>query len=615
MRKLLLFFLLISLKSFGQTLETDRLALVAFYNAIPLDNYPDFSSWVVPGTPGDSPCGWAGVTCEGGRVTKLDLGDYFISATLPPQIGNLTALTYLDLRGSGNEFGTWEGDIPEELGNLVNLEYLNLYGTRVGRDNMDVLGNLTKLKELHITAYAPVPAQFANLVNLEILYLGTHEPMDIPDAIQFPVAVTTLPKLRELYLVSQIKGAIPPEIGNLSNLELLEIRRNFELTSVPAEIGNLSKLKVLRIEEQDFDSPIPFSLGNLLDLEELSLSASFTGTLPAAFGNLTKLRTIQLRGNGLTGPIPAGISNFANLTRLDLQYNSFSGPIPNLSNIPVSGYVNISNNAFNFSGMESNISRLDSYGNQALIDAHLEGPLCAGCIASHMRVTTAGGTVANNTYKLFKNNVLLRTQVGNDWIALDGEGIYRAEVTNSIVTGLKLVTKTYTSIKLPVTLISFEGKSENNQTKLSWETASETNNKGFEIERSADARTFEKIGFVDGNGDTKENRFYHFTDLNPFATSYYRLKQLDDDGKFEYSRTIAVKRDYEGVGIYPNPAQADLTVTGASGDEAVSVFTQTGKPVIVNAKLQAGKLDVKDLKEGVYTIKIGGSAKKLLIKR
>ena len=297
-------------------METDRLALVAVYNAIPVENHSDFTTWVVPGTPGDSPCGWAGVTCEGGRVTKLDLGNYFISAALPPQIGNLTALTYLDLRGEGNEFGTWEGDIPEEFGNLANLEYLNLYGTRVGRDNMDVLGNLTKLKELHITAYAPVPAQFANLVNLEILYLGTHEAMDIPDAIQFPVAITTLPKLRELYLMSQIKGAIPPEIGNLSNLELLEIQRNFELTSVPAEIGNLSKLKVLKITEQDFDSPIPFSFGNLLDLEELNLSAGFTGTLPATFGNLTKLKTIKLRGNELTGPIPAGISNFANLTQL-----------------------------------------------------------------------------------------------------------------------------------------------------------------------------------------------------------------------------------------------------------------------------------------------------------
>lgn len=615
MRKLLLFFLLISLKSFGQTLETDRLALVAVYNAIPVENHSDFTTWVVPGAPGDSPCGWAGVTCEGGRVTKLNLGDYFISAALPPQIGNLTALTYLDLRGLGEEFGTWEGDIPEEFGNLVNLEYLNLYGTRVGRDNMDVLGNLTKLKELHITAYAPVPAQFANLVNLEILYLGTHEAMDIPGAIPFPVAVTTLPKLRELYLMSQIKGAIPPEIGNLSNLELLEIQRNFELTSVPAEIGNLSKLKVLKITEQDFGSPIPFSFGNLLDLEELNLSAGFTGTLPATFGNLTKLKTIQLRGNELTGPIPAGISNFANLTQLDLQYNSFSGPIPNLTNIPVSGSVNIANNAFNFDGMESNISRLDQYAPQALIDAYLEGPLCVGCIASHMRVTTAGGTVANNTYNLFKNNVLLRTQVGNDFLALDGEGIYRAEVTNSIVTGLKLVTKTFASIKLPVTLVSFQGKSENSQTKLTWKTTAETNNKGFEIERSADARTFEKIGFVDGSGDSKENQFYHFTDLNPFTISYYRLKQLDYDGKFEYSRTIAVKGDYAGVRIYPNPAQTDLVVAGAPGDEPVSVFTQTGKPVIVNTRLSAGKLDVKDLKEGIYTVRIGDVAKKLLIKR
>jgi hypothetical protein len=616
MRKLLLFLLLIPLKSVAQTLETDRLALVAIYNAIPVGNHSDFTTWIVPGTPGDSPCGWAGVTCEGGRVTKLDLGDYFISAALPPQIGNLTALTYLDLRGAGNEFGTWEGDIPEEFGNLVNLEYLNLYGTRVGRDNMDVLGNLTKLKTLYITAYGTIPGAFANLTNLEVLFLGTNEPMDIPDPQPFPLFLTNMTHLKELYIMQQIEGAVPPEIGNLSNLETLEIANNYELTSLPAEIGMLSKLKKLRISlVYPDETPMPFQISNLTNLEEFLLEgATYTGTLPTDIGKLTKLQRLTVHAH-MNGPIPTQLGTLPGLNFLDLRFNSFSGPIPDLSNIPVSGYVNIASNAFTFEGMESNITRLDAYAPQALIDAYLEGPLCAGCIASHMRVTTAGGTIANNTYKLFKNNVLLRTQVGDELIALDGEGIYRAEVTNSIVTGLKLVTKTYASIKLPVTLVSFEAKSESNQTKLTWKTTSETNNKGFEIERSADARTFERIGFVDGSGDTKENQFYHFTDLNPLATSYYRLKQLDYDGKFEYSRTIAVKRDNVAISIYPNPAQAELTVTGAPGDEAVSVFAQTGKPVIVNAKLSAGKLDVKDLKEGIYTIKIGGFAKKLLIKR
>jgi hypothetical protein len=621
MRKLILLLLIISLKSFGQTLETDRLALVDIYNAIPVENHADFTTWVVPGTPGDSPCGWAGVTCEGGRVTKLDLGNYWISAALPPQIGSLTALTYLDLRGEGNEFGTWEGDIPNEFGNLVNLEYLNLYGTRVGMANMKILGSLTKLKTLYITAYNPIPVEFTNLTNLEVLYLGTNEPMDIPNAFPFPLFLTTMTHLKELYLMSQIKGDIPPQIGNLSNLEVLVMQRNFELGSLPAEIGSLSKLKTLKIIQYEVPGPLPFQLTNLTNLEELSLiDTRFTGAFPADIGNLTKLKSLSITAR-MNGQLPAQLSTLADLNYLDLQYNSFTGPIPDLSNIPVAGHVNIANNAFNFDGMETNISFLDQYAPQALIKAYLEGPLCLGCIATGMLVWTAGGTKANNTYKLYKNNVLIQTLVGKEVLTLDGEGVYYAEVTNSAVPGLTLRTQTFVSIKLPVTLVSFEGKSEKNQIKLAWKTASEINNKGFEIERSADARTFEKIGFIDGSGDTKENQFYHFTDLNPITMGYYRLKQLDYDGKFEYSKVIAVKAGKEAINIYPNPAQTELTVTGAAGNELVSVFTSTGKPVAMDAKLSGGKFDVKDLndvkdlKEGIYTIKIGDSAKKLLIKR
>ena len=609
MRKLLLLLLLISFKSFGQTLETDRLALVDIYNGLNGSDYPDLASWVVPGNPGDSPCGWAGVTCEGGRVTKLDLADYFISATLPPQIGNLTALTYLDLRGEGNEFGTWEGDIPEEFGNLVNLEYLNLYGTRVGRNNMDVLGNLTKLKTLYITAYEPIPVEFTNLTNLEVLYLGTEEPMDIPAAFPFPLFLTTMTHLKELYLMSQIKGDIPPQIGNLSNLEVLVMQRNFELGSLPAEIGSLSKLKTLKIIQYEVPGPIPFQLTNLTNLEELSLhDTRFTGTFPADIGNLTKLKSLTITAR-MNGQLPAQLSTLADLNYLYLRYNSFSGPLPNLSNIPVSGTVDLRSNAFTFAGLEENFNRLDNYANQAKIPLNAE--FVSGGAKLYVKV---GGTLANNTYKWFKNNVLFATNVGDSILSVTEEAAYRVEVTNNVVVGLTLTSNGYSYVKLPVTLASFEGKSENNQTKLSWKTTSETTNKGFQVDRSADARTFENIGFVDGNGDTRETKVYHFTDLSPFATTYYRLKQLDYDGKFEYSKVIAVKAE-KTVKVYPNPAQQEVTVTGAGANDVVSIFTQTGRLVISDTKLSAGKLDVKDLKEGIYTIKIGDVAKKLLIKR
>ncbi|SEJ86731.1 Por secretion system C-terminal sorting domain-containing protein, partial [Dyadobacter sp. SG02] len=287
----------------------------------------------------------------------------------------------------------------------------------------------------------------------------------------------------------------------------------------------------------------------------------------------------------------------------------------NILGIPVSADVRINNNAFNFSGMETNISRLDSYAPQALIKAYLGGPLCIYCIASDMSVWTAGGTKAKNTYKLYKNNVLIQTLVGKDILTLDGEASYYAEVTNSDVPGLTLRTQTFVTIKLPVTLITFEGQSENNQTKLTWKTAAETNNKGFEIERSADAGTFEKIGFVDGNGDSKEVNTYHYTDLNPFATTYYRLKQLDYDGKSEYSKIIRVKASNVVLKVYPNPAQEYLIVSGISQKQSLSIIDQNGRVVLKGLVAEKEQFNIGGLSAGRYIVNVGGAQSILLIHR
>lgn len=107
MRKLLLVLLFISFKSLGQTLENDRLALVALYNGFAGANYPELSNWAVPGNTADSPCGWYGVTCEGGRVTKLVLKELLLEGELVSEVGNLTALTTLDL----SKTGMWMGNL------------------------------------------------------------------------------------------------------------------------------------------------------------------------------------------------------------------------------------------------------------------------------------------------------------------------------------------------------------------------------------------------------------------------------------------------------------------------------------------------------------------------
>jgi hypothetical protein len=115
-------------------------------------------------------------------------------------------------------------------------------------------------------------------------------------------------------------------------------------------------------------------------------------------------------------------------------------------------------------------------------------------------------------------------------------------------------------IPLPVELISFTGLPKECDIHLSWSTASEVNNDHFVMEYSADGQGFSPLGYVEGNGttvDVQDYQFIHKNVRNPY--SYYRIKQVDYDGSFEYSDVIMVKSEctsiVESIVIYPNPTR------------------------------------------------------------
>jgi hypothetical protein len=110
---------------------------------------------------------------------------------------------------------------------------------------------------------------------------------------------------------------------------------------------------------------------------------------------------------------------------------------------------------------------------------------------------------------------------------------------------------------VPVQLIYFRGKAENNRAKLQWATATEINSAYFGVERSADLKEFAPVGQVASAGDSRERLEYSFLDDGPLpGVNYYRLKQVDKDGSFEYSKVIAVSTQSEAAQfvIYPNPS-------------------------------------------------------------
>lgn len=174
-------------------------------------------------------------------------------------------------------------------------------------------------------------------------------------------------------------------------------------------------------------------------------------------------------------------------------------------------------------------------------------------------------------------------------------------------------------IPLPVELVYFTATVRNNQAHLEWLTASELDNDRFEVERSLDARSFEKVGTVKGKGTTSLETKYTFTDRTPVqGTVYYRLKQVDTDGQFAYSNVIAVNA--KGLArelatqAYPNPFQDVIKVTlmAPEAQEAVmTIYDMNGRRVVnKDVQLDAGvnrlELNLEQLQSGMYILKVVG---------
>lgn len=146
-------------------------------------------------------------------------------------------------------------------------------------------------------------------------------------------------------------------------------------------------------------------------------------------------------------------------------------------------------------------------------------------------------------------------------------------------------TCTYTGSVLPVELISFDGVMKDHQIDLTWETASEINNEGFLVERGVKTTSgieWNQLDFINGNGSTTVSQSYSYIDRNPEeGTNYYRLKQMDYDGEYEYSSVIAVEyskgNSDTSIDIFPNPAKDQLTLVNGKGK--ATIYNVLGQPV------------------------------------
>lgn len=246
--------------------------------------------------------------------------------------------------------------------------------------------------------------------------------------------------------------------------------------------------------------------------------------------------------------------------------------------------------------------------------------------------TPPNGTItldfpSGNTVSSFPGSVQMRIQTSGNVTV----GTYTITVQGNGPNGTPVHRRTITlDVVVPVELVSFTAVNDKNDVLLSWITATETNNRGFEIQRKTNGQ-YESISFIDGKGTTTEIQNYIFRDENLQPGSYiYRLKQVDYDGSYSFSNEVQIEIDQPSVFYlgqnYPNPFNPSTTINYSipvDGFVTLKIYNLLGMEVatLVNNHNQAGNYNIvfdgSDLSSGVYyyTLQAGDftATKKLML--
>jgi hypothetical protein len=223
---------------------------------------------------------------------------------------------------------------------------------------------------------------------------------------------------------------------------------------------------------------------------------------------------------------------------------------------------------------------------------------------------------------------------GTTWTAANNADIYfemnLAEVENP---STPFYQSSISSVALPVELASFTSSVNNLNADLKWSTATEVNNYGFDVERRtvssqpSAVSTWQKVGFVNGNGTSNVQHSYSFSDNITVSGTYaYRLKQIDNGGAFKYSQetevTIEVPKVFTLSQNYPNPfnptTNIDFTVA-ADGKASLKVYNTLGQEVaeLFSGEAQAGRIiqthfNASGLASGIYFSRLEADGKSLV---
>jgi hypothetical protein len=354
-------------------------------------------------------------------------------------------------------------------------------------------------------------------------------------------------------------------------------------------------------------------------------SANVAGmTSGAIFTNTNILNITYSKGTATFTPVSAGVyyigwHGFSDADQFNLYVDDIMVRVnPDATNTQTIAANNTT--LFTFTGTGAQVQF--STGNTGSIDLLFEkiganplGSLPGGLTNlanTYWSGTVTTGTV-NGTYDITLDvtgvegantpatiHLLRRANVNSPWV---DEGV------PDVVNGMLLTWTGLTSFSdfglgglndnpLPVELVNFAGKAKNRSAILSWETKTEVDNSGFEVERKDKTGTWMKTAFVEGNGTSNSPKYYNFEDKKLASGKHsYRLKQIDNDGSFEYSDevevTIDVPTEFAMSQNYPNPFNPSTKVDYQLAENArvtIELYGMTGErvAVLVSEEQEAG---------------------------
>ncbi|MFP4091196.1 MAG: hypothetical protein ACLFT3_12890, partial [Cyclobacteriaceae bacterium] len=355
-------------------------------------------------------------------------------------------------------------------------------------------------------------------------------------------------------------------------------------------------------QELDLSNGIVSTNGNNFTLTQAATTVAGGGSSAYING---QLRKVMASGNSFRFPIgksnrfaPVQVNNVSSGSALTWQAEYFGG------NAQTQGVVG------NLDPALAGVATISTLEYWRISDNQPSGSATATIGLSW----NAGSDVSQTASGLDDLRVMRWDDAASNWVNEGGTdhgtspafGELLSDETVSFSEQIFTLGSTTMNNPLPVELVSFTVKMQGDEALLAWKTASERNNDFFEIQRSINGQDWTSLGFVEGAGDSSEPLSYAFTDEQPlYGVSYYRLRQVDFDGAFEYSAVISLENVRDELSLpdpqmllFPNPASLE--------EVAVRVLhLKYGQPVELKLSDAYGKthlavqLSAESLEEGI----------------